>query len=220
MCGAGFAAKLSCDLAARRALCGEFYVPDGRTKLTTEWDLTRDFLIATGGAFGGAVAVFIGQELVARWRRPLLVPSFDTNEHRSVVITVNTDKGPATYIRLCVFNSGTSTAQGCEVAIERLVRTRPTRVVYENDPIPLGWSLLDTDVTHIHARTLRFCDVFVVSAGHFGIGSKAQPNYLADELANSFGGAEFEVRLRVSGGNVFPTRQNVVCGWDAGGRNA
>ena len=78
--------------------------------------------------------------------------------------------------------------QGCEVAIERLVRTRPTRVVYENDPIPLGWSLLDTDVTHIHARTLRFCDVFVVSAGHFGIGSKAQPNYLADELANSFGG--------------------------------
>jgi hypothetical protein len=178
------------------------------------------FPIATGGAFGGAVAVFIGQELVARWRRPRLVPSFDTNEHRSVVITVNTGKGPATYIRLCVFNSGNSTAQGCGVAIEKLVRTRPTRVVYENDPIPLGWSLLDTDMTHIHAHTLRFCDVFAVWADGFRIGAKAQPNYLADELANSFDGAEFEMRLRVSGDNVFPTRQDVICGWDAAGRNA
>ena len=156
--------------------------------MAAEWDLARDFLIAAGGALGGAIAVFIGQEAIARWRRPTLVPSFDTNQHRSVVITVKTGAGLTTYVRLCVFNSGNSTAQGCEVAIERLVRTRPTRVVYENDPIPLGWSLLDTDVTHIHARTLRFCDVFVVSAGHFGIGSKAQPNYLADELANSFGG--------------------------------
>jgi hypothetical protein len=196
------------------------YSSKWRMKLAAEWDLARDFLIATGGAIGGAAAVFIGQELVARWRRPRLVPSFDTNKHRSVVITVNTGKGPATYIRLCVFNSGKSTAQGCEVAIERLVRTRPTRVEYENDPIPLGWSLRDTDVTHIHARTLRFCDVFSIWADDFHIGAKVQPNYLADALANSFEGAEFEVRLRVSGGNVFPTRQNVVCGWDAGGRNA
>ena len=97
-------------------------------------------------------------------------------------------------------------------------------MVYENDPIPLRWSLLDTDVTNIHPRTLPFCDVFVVSesalAGGFGIASEAEPNYLADELADSFRGAEFEMRLRVSGGNVFPTRQDVVCGWDAGGRNA
>ena len=104
--------------------------------MATEWDLARDFLIAAGGAFGGGVVVVIGQELVTRWRRPLLVPSFDTNAHSSVVITVNTNNGPATYVRLCVFNSGNSTAQECEVAIERLVRTRPTRVVYENDPIP------------------------------------------------------------------------------------
>jgi hypothetical protein len=188
--------------------------------MSAEWDLTRDFLLAAGGAFGGGVAVFIGQEAIARWRRPTLVPSFDTNQHRSVVITVKTGAGLTTYVRLCVFNSGKSTAQGCEVAIEKLVRTRPTRVEYENDPIHLGWSLIATDVTHIQASTLRFCDVFWVRADGFGIASRAPPNYLMDDLANSFGGAEFEMTLRVSGDNVYPTRQDVVCGWDAGGRNA
>jgi hypothetical protein len=106
--------------------------------MTATLDLTRDFLIAAGGAFGGAVAVFFGQAFISRWRRPILAPSFDTNKHRSVVITVNTDKGSTTYVRLCVFNSGNSTAHGCEVAIERLVRTRPTRVEYENDPTTWG----------------------------------------------------------------------------------
>jgi hypothetical protein len=188
--------------------------------MAAEWDLARDFLIAAGGALGGAIAVFIGQEFVARWRRPILVPSFDTNKHRSVVITVNTDRGPMTYVRLCVFNSGNSTAQGCEVAIERLVRTRPTRVEYGNDPIHMGWSLIGKDVIHIHARTLRFCDILRVWADGFAITSGAPPNYLMDTLANSFGGAEFEMTLRISGDNVFPTRQDVVCGWDAGGSNA
>jgi hypothetical protein len=188
--------------------------------MATAWNLTRDFLIAAGGALGGAIAVFVGQEFVARWRRPILVLSFDTNKHRSVVITVDTDKGPTTYVRLCVFNSGNSTAQGCEVAIERLVRTRPTRVPYENDPIHLGWSLIGLDATHIHARTLRFCDVFWVHAAGFGISSKAPPDYLSDQLKNSFHGAEFELTLRVSGDNAYPTRQEVVCGWEAGGRNA
>jgi hypothetical protein len=80
--------------------------------------------------------------------------------------------------------------------------------------------LIGKDATHIHARTLRFCDILCVWADGFAISSKAPPNYLIDELEDSFGGAEFELTLRVSGDNVFPTRRDVVCGWGAGGRNA
>jgi len=36
----------------------------------------------------------------------------------------------------------------------------------------------------------------------FAISFRREPNYLA-ELANSFGGAEFEMRLRVSGDKLF-----------------
>ena len=179
-----------------------------------EFDLLRDFAIAAGGGFGGGLVVLVGQEIITQWRKPVLVPSVDTAQHRSVIITVPEGPAEATYFRLRVFNGGRSTARGCEVAIERLVRTVPTRVEYENDPITLGWSLIPTSTLDIHARTVRFCDIFEVQVGAFRILSPMTPNYLADDLAHSFrAGARFELTLRVSGDNVRPRRTDIVCGW-------
>jgi hypothetical protein len=179
-----------------------------------ELDLLRDFALAAGGGFGGGLVVLVGQEIISQWRKPVLIPSVDTNQHRAVVITVRAGGTETTYFRLRVLNGGRSTARGCEVAIERLVRTVPTRVEYENDPISLGWSLIPTNTLDIHAGTARFSDIFRVQADGFQISSPMTPNYLADDLADSFrAGARFELTLRVSGHNVRPHRTNIVCGW-------
>jgi hypothetical protein len=56
----------------------------GEHDMSRVLDLTRDFVIAAGGALGGAIAVFVGQEVVARWHRPVLDASFDANANRSL----------------------------------------------------------------------------------------------------------------------------------------
>ena len=190
-----------------------------------EIDLLRDFILAAGGGLGGGIGggliVLAGERLIAWRRRPVLVPSADTTRHRAVIIeNVTTDRGPATYFRLHVQNDGRETARGCEVAIERLIRTEPTRIEYENDAIPLGWSLIPSNALHIHAHTGRFCDIFRVRAEDFAICSQMTPNYLANDLVKSCrDGARFELTLRISADNADPTRINIVCGWGHDLRN-
>jgi hypothetical protein len=195
-------------------------------------ELMRDFVLAAGGAFGGGFVVLAGEQLLSYFRRPIINTSFDRNKHDAVVITVKTTttvgagaamrqtEKPGTYFRLNVANNGQSTARGCEVAIEKIVRTRPSSYEYKNDPIRLGWSLLGTYSVDLHPTTSRYCDVLVVRDDYFAIAGRGNiPNYLEEDLAQSFNGAEFLITLRVSGDN-FPSKAlTIVCGWIAGVQN-
>jgi hypothetical protein len=187
-----------------------------------------DFLIAAGGAIGGGLVVLVGDKLIAHWVRPTVLPSFNRDKHSAVVITVDTqliERGgeptaaqPGTYFRLHVANEGMTTANGCEVTIEKLTRTQPLRYEYKNDPILLGWSFIGKKSTHIHPGTYRFCDILLVRDDYFAIAGEV-PNYLEKELKNSFTGATFEMTLCISGENFATRRIGVTCGWDAGVKN-